>query len=157
MGVDMGEYICCYLDIHKNDTKHNDKKRNSKHHTPVIEECNTKSYFMIPIIIIPCHEIKLELKICPEDNRTNLLLNHVNVCRNCNINNNNERIQLNMISDKIRKYYRMTHTDEVNTLINTYQTLLFYKNRRITMIKICDKINKYYGCYFIVGKLDREM
>lgn len=160
IGSDMGKCICDILEKEQETSlqeSDDSKKKVKKKKVEIIDECQKKSCYIIPIIIVPCHTIKLKLKKCSSLDRIQELLDHSIDCRECHINNNNERVTIDLIHNSIVKYYKMTDTAETTTLINIYQSLSFYEYNKTTLIKICDTTNKYYGCYFIVGKMDREI
>ena len=160
IGTDMGKCICDILEKEQdidNSNLDDSKKKVKKKKEEIIDEYQKKSCYIIPIIIVPCHTIKIKLKKCNSTDRIQELLDHSINCRECNINNNNERVTIDLIHNLIVKYYKMTDTAETNTLINIYQSLSFYEYNKITLIKICDTTSKYYGCYFIVGKMDNEL
>jgi hypothetical protein len=160
IGSDMGKCICDILEKEyesEQEDLDNSKKKVKKKEVEILDEYQKKSQYIIPIIIVPCHIIKLKLKKCSSVDRIQELLDHSMSCRECHINNNNERVTIDLIHNSIIKYYKMTDTVETTTLINIYQSLSFYEYNKITLIKICDTTNKYYGCYFIVGKMDKEL
>lgn len=120
-----------------------------------------KSHYIIPIMISPCEDFHQEIKII-DDDKIHGILEHITHCRVCDITNNNDRVSLDMIYDKIVSHEKMTDDDEISVLLESYHTLDFYKTKNMKencmkMIKICNEDNDYYKCYCIVGKMDCAM
>lgn len=120
-----------------------------------------KSRYIIPIMICPCEEFYKRIKDI-DNERIHWLLEHISYCHMCNITNNNERVTLDMIYDKIIIYNKMTDDDEITTLLESYHTLDFYKAKNLKencmkIIKIYNENNEYHKYYCIVGKMDCAM
>ena len=121
-----------------------------------------KSRYIIPIIITPCEEFYKEIKTINNDDKIQWILEHITRCHVCDITNNNERVSLDIIYDKIVVYYKMTDDNKITTLLESYHALDFYKTKNLKencmkIIKICNKDNIYHKCYCIVGKMDCQM
>lgn len=155
IGIDMGVFIFKYFQNHPDIVKK--EKVKEKVDQVIIEEFNKKSNFIIPIVIIPCHDIKLLLKKETVGNdRIDLLIKHVIDCRICSVTNNNARVPIETLVGKIKRYYRMANPIEVGTLLDYYYAMRYYSTKKTTLAKICDSLNEYYGCYFIIATLDKE-
>lgn len=152
IGIDLGGYIIKYIQDHPEVVK--EKKVVEKIKPVIVEEFNKPSCHIIPILIIPCKDIKKELKKYDGTSRIQVLLNHVLSCRVCDVTNNNSRVTIASIIDRIKTYYRMANPVEVASLLKRYQSLSYYDAGKNRLIKIVDTINMYYGCYFLIAKLD---
>lgn len=172
IGTDIGGCICEYLDENEKKYQKGTSEHNCQVYDPIIDEYEKKSWYIIPIIIIPCDNIKKSLRKFEEQSakpttpdekhsyvmdRSFKLIDHATECRDCNINNNNEKISIDMIYQDIVKYYKITDKIEAETIVKIYQSTSYYIFDKMTLIKMCCKSSKYYGCYFIVGKLQKEI
>lgn len=165
MGKMIHQYIKKYLENDDSsnstisDTSSNTSREINKDSTEQVPI--KKSRYIIPIMVSPCEEFYEEIKTI-DDDKLQWMLEHFMSCHICDITNNNERVTLNMIYDKITLYYKMSDDDEITNLLESYHSLNFYKMKDMKencmkIIKICDEDNDYYKCYCIVGKMDCPM
>lgn len=132
----------------KSKRKNNNKKREE-------EKIETKSHFIIPIMIIPCKNLRRDVLEYDDNGCTGFIFKHVSNCKKCDLTNNNDRVSLNMINSDI-PYYEMIDTDEISTLLNTYHSLKYYKTKHCRVIKIMNDESDYFGCFCIIGRLDKK-
>jgi type III secretory pathway component EscR len=120
-----------------------------------VEKPEIKSCFIIPIMIIPCKTFKQELLKITEATRVKSVFKHVSNCKKCDLTNNNERVSLDMVNIDM-PYYKMTDKDEVYSLLQIYHSLSYYETKRFRMIEILDEKSDYFGCFCIIGRMQKE-
>jgi hypothetical protein len=117
------------------------------------------SKFIIPILIVPCKKFHRKYKKINSNLKIQWILNHISFCKLCDITNNNDRVSIDMIFGKTISYYKMTDEDEINTLLDLYFHLDYYKIKSMKenyfkIIRIYNSNNLYHKCFCIIGKLD---
>lgn len=123
--------------------------------TPII----STSKFIIPILIIPCKKFHRKFKKIEADEKIQWIFEHITFCKLCDITNNNDRVSIDMIYGKTLSFYKMTDEDEIETLINIYYHMDYYKingmrDNYFKIIRIYNSDNLYHKCLCIIGKLD---
>lgn len=117
------------------------------------------SKFIIPIMIVPCQKFHHKFKKIDPDEKIQWIFEHITFCKKCDITNNNDRVSIDMIYGKTMSYYKMNDEDEIQTLLNIYYHLDYYKIRGMKdnyfkIIRIYNSDNCYHKCLCIIGKLD---
>lgn len=122
------------------------------------KELNEKKIrkYLIPIMIVPCDDIKKELREYYDEDKYKILLRHILKCDECDVTNNNGLVSIDQLRKNIFAYYIMKDIEEVSTLLEIYHELSEYKTKKYILIRICDRLDEYYGCFCLVGKIKNE-
>jgi len=120
-----------------------------------------KSKYIIPILVIPCKEFIDDIQKVDVEDKIQWIFDHIMFCRRCEINNNNDRVSLDMICCGIVSYKKFKSKEEIKPLVKKYHSLDYYETTELeenntTVIKIFHKKYVYDNCYFLISKLDRE-
>lgn len=152
---DYQEELECTDDEENNpDDKENTETSDSENENNE-EKPDIKSRFIIPIMIIPCKKFKQDIESITDNERPQWIFDHVNNCKKCDLTNNNDRVTMDMIPCDMA-FYRMTDEEEIETLLDAYQSLSYYETRRFRMIEINNEENDYHQCFCIIGRLKEE-
>lgn len=124
---------------------------------PIVEKPIITSKYLIPILVIPCKQFKKDIapKIT-KDVDTMLLYEHIEMCRRCNIINNNERITIDRLKTLKTKYRPLETHDDVVLLEKMMYNLEYCTSSSLRLVLIDDIESKHNKCYFIVGMMDKE-
>ena len=160
IGVLLRKYMKGYVEIDENEydtnTENSDIENGEveKDQEIVDSEPEIKSRFIIPMMIIPCRKLKSELCGIIGRNRVRKVFEHVSNCKKCDLTNNNERVSFDMVNQDM-PLYEMSDDDEIDTLLDIYYSLEYYKTRHFKMIEIINDVNDYFGCFCVIGRMNK--
>lgn len=137
--------------------KSNDDEVDDEEDGQLLSPPDKKSYYIIPIMIIPCSAFTDSLKTIDIFDRIDWIFEHFEYCKECNITNNNTNVCLCNLPKNDMQIIKNTDLDSIDDIVESYINRSHHTTQKSIIYRFVNEESLYDKCYCIVSRLDEKM